>query len=81
VLGPGLILGAGAGILGAVIALPSVPEFTSVAGGPPPQFPLPWLPLVALILSLVVLLAVAATLASLGTIGMAGYDRLRTEIL
>lgn len=81
VLGPGLILGAGAGILGAVIALPSVPEFTSVAGGPPPQFPLPWLPLLALLLSLVVLLAVAATLASAGTIGMAGYDRLRTEIL
>ncbi|MGA8207131.1 MAG: FtsX-like permease family protein [Candidatus Dormiibacterota bacterium] len=81
VLGPGVILGAGAGILGAVIALPSVPEFTSVAGGPPPQFPLPVLPLVALLLSLVVLLALAATLASLGTIGMAGYDRLRTEII
>jgi ABC-type antimicrobial peptide transport system permease subunit len=81
VLGPGVILGAGAGILGAVIALPSVPEFTSVAGGPPPQFPLPALPLLALLLSLVVLLAVAATLASVGTIGMAGYDRLRTEIL
>jgi putative ABC transport system permease protein len=81
VLGPGVILGAGAGILGAVIALPSVPEFTVVAGGPPPQFPLAVLPLLALLLSLVVLLAIAATLASLGTIGMAGYDRLRTEII
>jgi hypothetical protein len=29
----------------------------------------------------VLLLAVASTLASLGTISMAGYDRLRTEIL
>lgn len=81
VLGPGVILGAAAGILGTIIALPSVPEFPSIAGGPPPQFPLPALPLVALMLSLVVLLAVASTLASLGTIGMAGYDRLRTEIL
>ena len=80
-LGPGLILGAVAGILGAVIALPSVPEFPTIAGGPPPQFPLPAFPLAVLLSTLVLLLAVASTLASLGTIGMAGYDRLRTEIL
>ena len=81
VLGPGVILGAAAGIVGAIIALPSVPEFTTVAGGPPPQFPLPALPLLVLVLGLALLLALACTLASLGTIGMAGYDRLRTEIL
>ncbi len=81
VLGPGVLLGAVAGIVGAVIALPSVPEFPTITGGPPPQFPLPWLPIAALLVSLVVLLAVASGLASLGTMRMAGYDRLRTEIL
>ncbi len=81
VLGPGVVLGAVAGIVGAVIALPSVPEFPAITGGPPPQFPLPGLPIAALLISLVVLLAVSATLASLGTMGMSSYDRLRTEIL
>jgi hypothetical protein len=80
VLGPGVVLGTLAGLLGAVMALPSVPEFSSVAGGPPVALVLSPVPIAAMIVVLVVLLAAAAGLASAVTLRLAGWDRLRTEI-
>ncbi len=80
VLGPGVVLGIAAGLLGALMALPSVPEFTSLAGGPPVELVFPVLPIVGLVVALVVLLAVAAAFASAATLRLASWDRLRTEM-
>ncbi|MGA9775453.1 MAG: FtsX-like permease family protein [Candidatus Dormiibacterota bacterium] len=80
VLGPGVLLGIGAGLLGALMALPSVPEFASTAGGPPVELVFAVVPIVAMVVVLVALLAVAASVASLATLKLASWDRLRTEI-
>jgi ABC-type antimicrobial peptide transport system permease subunit len=80
VLGPGVLLGIGAGLLGALMALPSVPEFASSVGAPPVELVFAVVPIVAMVVVLVVLLAVAASLASLATLRLATWDRLRTEI-
>ncbi len=80
VLGPGVLLGIGAGLLGALMALPSVPEFASTVGGPPVELVFAVGPIVGMVMVLVVLLAVAASLASLATLRLASWDRLRTEI-
>jgi uncharacterized protein (DUF2384 family) len=62
------------------MALPSVPEFSSVAGGPPVALVLSPLPIAAMIVVLLVLLAAAAGLASAVTLSLAGWERLRMEI-
>jgi ABC-type antimicrobial peptide transport system permease subunit len=80
VLGPGVILGILAGLLGALMALPSVPEFASTSGGPPVALVFSPLPIIGMIVVLLILLAVAAGLASAATLRLAGWDRLRTEI-
>ncbi len=80
VLGPGVLLGVGAGLLGALMALPSVPEFVSTSGGPQVQLVFVVLPITLMMAALVVLLAVAAGLASAATLRLASWDRLRTEI-
>ncbi len=80
VLGPGMVLGVGAGLLGALMALPSVPEFASTSGGPPVQLVFVALPIVMMLAALVVLLGAAAVLASAATLRLASWDRLRTEI-
>jgi len=80
VLGPGVVLGIAAGLLGALMALPSVPEFASTAGGPPVALVFSIPPIVGMIVVLVVLLGAAAALASAATLRLAGWDRLRTEI-
>ncbi|MHB8323661.1 MAG: hypothetical protein ACYDHB_04445, partial [Candidatus Dormibacteria bacterium] len=74
------VLGIAAGLLGALMALPSVPEFTSLAGGPPVELVFPVLPIVGLVVALVVLLAVAAAFASAATLRLATWDRLRMEM-
>jgi ABC-type antimicrobial peptide transport system permease subunit len=63
VLGPGVLLGIGAGLLGALMALPSVPEFASTVGGPPVALVFSPLPIIGMIVVLLILLAVAAGLA------------------
>lgn len=80
VLGPGVLLGIGAGLLGALMALPSVPEFASTVGAPPVELVFAVVPIVVMVVVLVVLLAVSASLASLATLRLASWDRLRTEI-
>lgn len=80
VLGPGVVLGLGAGLLGALMALPSVPEFANPGGGPPVELVFAVVPIVAMMVALVILLAVAAALASAATLRLAGWERLRTEI-
>ena len=80
VLGPGVALGILAGLVGALMALPSVPEFASTAGGPPVALVFSVLPIVGMVVALVALLAVASGLASAATLRLASWDRLRTEI-
>jgi putative ABC transport system permease protein len=80
VLGPGVILGILAGLLGALMALPSVPEFSSTTGGPPVALVFSPLPIIGMIVVLLILLAAAAGLASAATLRLAGWDRLRMEI-
>lgn len=81
ILIPGAILGMAAGLLAALAALPSVPEFVSTAGGPPLQQSLPALPALALFASLVALLCLAAVVAAYSTMRLVTVDRLRMEII
>lgn len=80
VLGPGVALGIIAGLVGALMALPSVPEFASTAGGPPVALVFSVRPIVGMVVVLVLLLALASGLASAATLRLASWDRLRTEI-
>ncbi len=80
VLGPGVLLGILAGLLGALMALPSVPEFASTTGGPPVALIFSISPIAGMIVVLVALLALASALASAATLRLAGWERLRTEI-
>lgn len=80
VLGPGVVLGVAAGLAGVVLALPSVPEFTSTAGAPPVQLIVAPTPILLMVLALVVLLALVAWLAAAATLRLASWSRLRTEI-
>jgi ABC-type lipoprotein release transport system permease subunit len=59
ILGTGMLLGTGAGIVAAVFALKSVPEFVALGPGPPLDMGLPGFPLVAMLGALI--LALAAT--------------------
>ncbi|MGH9069661.1 MAG: FtsX-like permease family protein [Acidimicrobiales bacterium] len=80
VLGPGIVLGVVAGLVGAVLALPSVPEFTSSIGEPPVQLVLVPLPIVVMVLLLIVVLLVAAWAAARLTARLGSSDRLRSEV-
>ncbi len=80
VLGPGVLLGVVAGLVGVVLALPSVPEFSTTAGGPPVQLVVAPVPIVLMVGALVLLLAVAAWLAAATTLRLSSWSRLRTEI-
>ena len=81
VLIPGAVLGMAAGLFAAVVALPSVPEFVSNAGGPPLQLGLPVVPALALFASLLTLLVLAALSAAKTTMRLVTVDRLRMEIV
>lgn len=59
VLLPAILLGAVAGWIGATLALPALPEFTSTSGHLPLQFQLSVLPDVALIVGVLLVLAAA----------------------
>jgi hypothetical protein len=58
-LGTGVVLGAAAGVVSAVVALRSVPEFVGVGPGPPLSLGLPVVPLVAILGGLILALALA----------------------
>ncbi len=81
ILVPATILGMLAGLGAAVAALPSVPEFVSIAGGPPLQVGLPALPAVILFLGLVLLLLAGAVAAAWSTMRLVSVERLRMEII
>ena len=54
------VIGAAAGLAGARLALPSVPEFTTDTWGLPLRFDLPWLLLAAVLLTIVAMLIATA---------------------
>ncbi len=78
---PGIALGLGAGILGAVMALSSVPQFGSNAGAPVPATTLPWLTIVVAGLVMLIVLAATGTLTAMAALRRATYQTLRGEIL
>ncbi|MGH7642430.1 MAG: FtsX-like permease family protein, partial [Candidatus Dormibacteria bacterium] len=77
VLVPGAVLGVGTGLLGAALALRSIPEFPSLAGGPPLQLAMPIIPLALLVAGLAVALLVGACAAAFGVMRGATYSYLR----
>jgi hypothetical protein len=76
---PGVALGLLAGLLAAVLALSSVPQFGSNVGAPPPSTALPWLPIVCTAVVLLILLATSSTVTSLVVLRRARYETLRSE--
>lgn len=79
-LGPGVVLGAITGVGGVLLALPSVPEFTSSAGAPPVELALAPLPIVILVASLATVFVVAAWVNGRSTLRRASWARLRFEV-
>jgi hypothetical protein len=78
---PGVALGLLAGIVGAVLALSSVPQFNSNAGAPPPATNLPWVPILITAAVLLIVLASTAALTSASVLRRARYQALRSEAL
>lgn len=77
---PGVVAGVAAGLGGILLALPSVPEFTSSAGSPPVELVLVPIPIVVLVVSLTVILLVAAWVSARSTLRLASWARLRFEV-
>ncbi len=78
---PGVLLGVLAGLLGAALALSSVPQFGSNAGAPPPSTTIPWLPLALTALAMLVFLAGSSALAAAVALRRARYGVLRSDTL
>jgi len=76
---PGIALGVLAGVLSAVLALSSVPQFGTNVGAPPPSTALPWLPIVGTAVVLLIVVATTSTLTALVTLRRARYQTLRSE--
>ena len=79
-LTPGVVLGALTGLGAALLALPSLPEFTSSAGSPPVELALAPLPIGILAGSLATLFLVAAWANARSTLRRASWARLRFEV-
>jgi hypothetical protein len=73
------VVGAAAGVGGAIFALPSVPEFTDPTWGLPFQYNLPLASLAVVFVSISIALLAVAVAASLTVLRMAGPGRLRTR--
>jgi predicted lysophospholipase L1 biosynthesis ABC-type transport system permease subunit len=76
IIGTGIVLGTVAGIVTALVALPSIPEFVSSATAPLPDFRLPVGPLGVTVLAVIVSLAVAVALSARVLIDRASSERL-----
>lgn len=76
---PGVALGLLAGLLGAVLALSSVPQFGSNAGAPLPATNLPVLPIVVLAAVMLVVLVSSASVTSALALRRARYRALRAD--
>jgi ABC-type antimicrobial peptide transport system permease subunit len=76
---PGVALGLLAGIVGAILALSSVPQFSSNVGAPPPATSLPWVPILITAAVLLIVLASAAAATSAAVLRRASYQALRSE--
>ncbi len=79
-LGFGSLLGVLTGLAGAVIALPSVPEFVTPPVAPPLEFGPPYLLVVALAAGLTALVAAGALLGAALLVRAVGADRLREYV-
>jgi len=79
VLGAGIVLGVGAGVLAAALAVGSLPEFSTVLPGPPLQLGLPLGLLGALAVAAAIILLLVATVATRGFLGRLSPALLRAE--
>ncbi|MGC2192374.1 MAG: FtsX-like permease family protein [Candidatus Dormiibacterota bacterium] len=78
---PGVALGLLAGLLGAVLALSSVPQFGSNAGAPPPATNLPLAPILVMAGVMLVVLLGTAAITSAVALRRAHYQALRGDAL
>jgi hypothetical protein len=78
---PGVALGLLAGVLGAVLALSSVPQFGTNAGAPPPATNLPLAPILAMAGVMLVVLIGTAAITSAVALRRAHYRALRGDAL
>jgi hypothetical protein len=76
-LGYGTLLGAAAGLLGAVLALPSVPEFVTAPLAPQLLYQPPYLLVVLIVVGLGVLITAGALVGSAALVRSVDPDRLR----
>ncbi len=75
-LGTGVVVGAVVGMIAAVVALGSIPEFVSLGPGPPLQMGLPGVALVVTIGAIAVALAVTVTVGASIVVNAASADKL-----
>lgn len=78
VLLPGLLLGLFAGWAGAVLALPSVPVFSTTAGAPPVQVIIDPLPIAVALTGLLIAIGVTVAMTGTALLRRASWRRLRT---
>lgn len=76
-LGYGTLLGVGAGLLGAVLALPSVPEFVTAPIAPQLLYQPPYLLVVLIVVALGILVMAGTLVASAALVRSVDPDRLR----
>jgi putative ABC transport system permease protein len=78
---PGVALGLIAGLIGAALALSSVPQFGSNAGAPVPATALPLLPIVVMAAVMLIVLIGTALVTSAVALRRARYQALRADTL
>jgi putative ABC transport system permease protein len=79
IIGVGLVLGSVAGIVTALVALRSIPEFVSSAAAPAPDYRLPMGPVGLVLVAIVIVLAVAVGLSTRLVVKRASVDRTGSE--
>jgi hypothetical protein len=73
----GIGVGVVAGVVGAVLALPSVPVFADQPSAPPMLYGLDTLPVLLVVLAAVVVLAVVVAISSVNLLRVSRFDQLR----
>jgi ABC-type antimicrobial peptide transport system permease subunit len=73
----GIGVGVVAGLVGAVLALPSVPEFADQPSAPPMLYGLHTLPVVLVVAAAVVVLAAVVAISSVNLLRVSRFDQLR----
>ena len=79
VLGTGVVLGVVSGLLAALVALSSVPEFVGLGPGPPLDFSVPWAPVTITAAAIVLALGATVIIGAWGIVRQATTDDLGRE--